>query len=79
MHPSPASSPFSRRNALAVLAGAGPAPLLGSGTASARARTTTVRATAFPSAETERLRLAATYRGSDFITTGQYAPAGATH
>ncbi|WP_327243037.1 hypothetical protein [Streptomyces sp. NBC_01320] len=36
MHASPASSPFSRRSALAVLAGAGAATLLGSGTASAR-------------------------------------------
>ncbi|MGW1086593.1 M60 family metallopeptidase [Streptomyces sp. NPDC002596] len=78
MHASPASSPFSRRSALAVLAGAGAATLLGSGTASARPGTTTVRATAFPSAETERLRLATTYRGSDFITTKRYAPAGAT-
>lgn len=78
MHASPASSAFSRRTALATLAGAGAATLLGAGTASARPSpaAATVCATAFPSAETERLRLATVYRGSDFITTARYAPAG---
>ncbi|MFF1930878.1 M60 family metallopeptidase [Streptomyces sp. NPDC058228] len=78
MHVSPASLALSRRNALAALAGAGAATLLGAGTASARPSTAaaTVCATAFPSAETERLRLATVFRGSDFITTARYAPAG---
>ncbi|MEV0096752.1 M60 family metallopeptidase [Streptomyces sp. NPDC050738] len=70
------SHPVNRRTALASLAGAGAATLLGSGSASARSRATAVTAGAFPAAETERLRLATTYRGSDFITTGQYAPPG---
>ncbi|WP_428950880.1 M60 family metallopeptidase [Streptomyces sp. cg35] len=80
--PTAAGSPgFGRRSLLAGLAGAGAAALLGSGTAAA---STPPRATdpdtllieAFPDAETERLRLATTYRGSDFIATGRYAPAG---
>lgn len=77
---SPGSSPFSRRSALATLAGAGAATLLGTQGASARARAgatpAVVSATAFPAAETERLRLATVYRGSDFLTTGRYAPPG---
>ncbi|MFF1836558.1 M60 family metallopeptidase [Streptomyces sp. NPDC058231] len=75
----PASPSLSRRSALAALAGAGAATLLGAGTATARPAdaSATVCATAFPAAETERLRLATVYRGSDFITTARYAPAGA--
>lgn len=77
------SAGFGRRALLAGLAGSGAALLLGAGTAAAsparaQADDGTLLVTAFPDAESERLRLATTYRGSDFIATGHYAPAGTT-
>ncbi|WP_229377292.1 M60 family metallopeptidase [Streptomyces sp. VRA16 Mangrove soil] len=76
--------PLARRSVLAGLVGATALTALGSSPAWAGARRhraedpATVVARAFPAAEPERLRLATTYRGSDFIPTGHYAPAGAT-
>jgi hypothetical protein len=74
---------FGRRSLLAGFAGAGAALLGGHGTAGAApaphgaAGGDTLLVESFTDAETERLRLATTYRGSDFIATGRYAPAGA--
>ncbi|MFJ8826855.1 M60 family metallopeptidase [Streptomyces sp. NPDC102467] len=81
-HRSADSPGFGRRSLLAGVAGAGAAALLG-GAGTAAATTArgvrdpgTLLVESFPDAETERLRLATTYRGSDFIATGRYAPAG---
>ncbi|MEV8565055.1 M60 family metallopeptidase [Streptomyces sp. NPDC051322] len=72
------ASAFSRRTALAALAGAGAVTLLGAGTASAREPGgATQLIEAFPDAETERLRLDRSLRASEFIPTGRYAAPGA--
>ncbi|WP_329126050.1 M60 family metallopeptidase [Streptomyces sp. NBC_01465] len=75
----PANTPsaFSRRTALAALAGAGAATLIGAAPASAHGRGDTQLITAFPGAETERLRLDRSLRASEFIPTGRYAAPGA--
>lgn len=72
-----------RRTVLTALAGAGAAGglalTLGAGSAQAATSVTsaTVRLTARPSAEAERLRLGQALRASEFQPTGRYAPAGA--
>ncbi|MCX4553744.1 M60 family metallopeptidase [Streptomyces sp. NBC_01387] len=83
--PTAAPTAFSRRSALAALVGAGAVTLLGAGTASAHGPADhathhsggdTLLLTAFPDAETERLRLDRSLRASEFIPTGHYAAPG---
>ncbi|MYW62876.1 hypothetical protein GTY65_02090 [Streptomyces sp. SID8379] len=65
-----------RRTVLAVLAGAGASLAVGAGAGRAQAADgCTVRLTARPSAETERVRLAQALRASEFQPTGRYVPA----
>ncbi|MFE6887816.1 M60 family metallopeptidase [Streptomyces sp. NPDC057694] len=70
-----------RRTVLAALTGAGAALAVGAGAgrahaaAAAAAAGCTVRLTARPSAETERLRLAQALRASEFQPSGRYVPA----
>ncbi|MEV3853683.1 M60 family metallopeptidase [Streptomyces sp. NPDC050095] len=68
-----------RRAVLAGLAGVGAAAVVGAGATAAAAApcADALLVRAFPDAGSERLRLATTYRGSDFVATGHYAPAGA--
>ncbi|NGO79601.1 hypothetical protein G6045_28680 [Streptomyces sp. YC504] len=81
------NSNLSRRTAMAAFAGAGAATLIGTvhanaatdtnhATASSPTTTAGLQITASPAAEAERLRLATTFRGSDFLPTGHYAPPG---
>ncbi|MEV0579178.1 M60 family metallopeptidase [Streptomyces sp. NPDC050392] len=82
-HSAPLSPSVGRRAVLA--AGAGAVVALGATTTSARAATgrrpavrpVSLTVTARPAAEAERLRLAQALRGSEFQSTGLYAPAGA--
>ncbi|MBC9713339.1 hypothetical protein H9Y04_12240 [Streptomyces sp. TRM66268-LWL] len=68
---------LNRRTALSAFAGAGAATLIGAGAGTSRATTpASLQVSAFAAAESERTRLATTFRGSDFIPTGRYAPPG---
>ncbi|NEB82077.1 hypothetical protein G3I40_43750 [Streptomyces sp. SID14478] len=81
-----ASRRFGRRSLLAGLVGAGGAALLsGAGTAAASTPASspathgdTLHITAFPDAESERLRLDRSLRASEFLPTGRWAAPGAS-
>ncbi|MEW2389309.1 M60 family metallopeptidase [Streptomyces venezuelae] len=69
------STPLHRRTVLGALGAATGVALL-PGTARAARATAAVQLTARVSAESQRVRLGAAQRASDFFTTGTYAPAG---